>query len=136
MDEDHIPHRTTPITGWMLLDARPSRTGKPVGMDHIGADLGVVGKSHIILRRTLSLPTKAREPHAPWMFIVTEADAAAIRAALEQAGELSAALEVRRRFPGITDSAHARSCARSIAGWEPLPATPCTVTRLRPGKRG
>ena len=105
-------------------------------MDHIDSDLGVAGKSHIVLRYTMSLPTTVREFHASWMFIVTEADAAAIRAIFDQAGELSAAIEVRRRFPGITDNAHARRCARSIAGWQPLPAAPCTVTRLRPGKRG
>jgi hypothetical protein len=34
------------------------------------------------------------------MFVVTEADAAAIRAVYEQDGELSAVIEVRRRFPG------------------------------------
>jgi hypothetical protein len=33
------------------------------------------------------------------MFVVTEADAAAIRAIFERDGELSAAIEVRRRFP-------------------------------------
>ena len=42
------------------------------------------------------------------MFLVTEADAAAIRAIYEQAGELSAAIELRRRFPGIIDNAKAR----------------------------
>jgi hypothetical protein len=52
------------------------------------------------------------------MFVVTEADDAAIRAALEQQGELSAAAELRRRFPGITDNALARECARTIAGWK------------------
>ena len=57
------------------------------------------------------------------MFVVTEADAAAIRTAFHQEGELSAAIELRRRFPGITDNAKARACARSIAGWTPLPAT-------------
>ncbi len=69
------------------------------------------------------------------MFIVTEADAAAIRAAYDQAGELSAVVELRRRFPGITDNAQARTCARTIAGWnpEPLPSRP--VTRLRSKKR-
>jgi hypothetical protein len=36
------------------------------------------------------------------MFLVTEADAAAIRAVLDQAGELSAAIEVRRLFPGVS----------------------------------
>jgi hypothetical protein len=35
------------------------------------------------------------------MFVVTEVDAAAIRAILSQEGELSAAIELRRRFPGI-----------------------------------
>lgn len=76
-----------------------------------------------------------RAPHMPQMFIVTEEDAAAIRAAFDQGGELSAVVELRRRFPGITDNAHARTCVRSIAGWTPLPPAPRTVTRLRPGKR-
>ena len=66
--------------------------------------------------------------------MVTEEDAAAIRAAFDQDGELSAAIELRRRFPGIADNAHARVCVRSIVGWTPLPPAPCTVTRLRPGK--
>ena len=43
------------------------------------------------------------------MFVVTEADAAAIRAVYEQRGEFAAAIELRRRFPGITDNAQARS---------------------------
>jgi hypothetical protein len=68
------------------------------------------------------------------MFVVTEEDAAAIRAVFEQEGELSAAIELRRRFPGITDNAKARECARTIAGWMPLPGAVCTVTRLRPRK--
>jgi hypothetical protein len=41
------------------------------------------------------------------MFVVTEADAAAIRAVYRQRGELSAVIELRRRFPGITDNRHA-----------------------------
>ena len=64
------------------------------------------------------------------MFIVSEADAAAIRAAYEQEGELSAAIEVRRLFPGITDNAEARACARTIPGWKPLPAAACQITPL------
>jgi hypothetical protein len=52
----------------------------------------------------------------PAMFLVSEADAAAIRAAYEQGGELSAAVEVRRLFPGITDNAEVLSRARTIAG--------------------
>jgi hypothetical protein len=70
----------------------------------------------------------------PAMFVVSEEAAAAIRTAYEQEGELSAAIEVRRRFPGVTDNAKARACARSIAGWTPLPAQPRPVTRLRPHK--
>jgi hypothetical protein len=37
------------------------------------------------------------------MFVVTEADAAAIRAVYERSGEFSAAVELRRRFPGVTN---------------------------------
>jgi hypothetical protein len=65
------------------------------------------------------------------MFVVTEADAAAIRAIFNQEGELSAAIELRRRFPGITDNAKAQAHARSIAGWTPLPHQPHPVTRRR-----
>ena len=65
------------------------------------------------------------------MFMVTEADAAAIRAAFHEEGELSAVIELRRRFPGI-DHAQARACARTIAGWTP-PAAPCPAVPPRPG---
>ena len=64
------------------------------------------------------------------MFTVTEAEAAAIRTAFEQGGELSAALELRRLFPGVTDNAEARECARTIATWKPL-AVPATRLPLR-----
>jgi hypothetical protein len=49
------------------------------------------------------------------MFAVTEADAAAIRTAFHEEGELSAAIGLRRRFLGVTDNAKARACARTIA---------------------
>jgi hypothetical protein len=69
------------------------------------------------------------------MFVVSEAEAAAIRTAFEQRGELSAAVEVRRLFPGIADTVQARECARIIAGWKPLPARPVRrVPRLRPSE--
>jgi hypothetical protein len=55
------------------------------------------------------------------MFVVTEAEAAVIRAVFEQRGELAAAVELRRRFPGIGDNAQARECVRTIAGWKPRP---------------
>jgi hypothetical protein len=70
----------------------------------------------------------------PTMFMVSEEDAAAIRTTFEQEGELSAAIELRRRFPGIQDNEHARQCARTIAGWTPLPAPPAKVARLRTRK--
>ena len=66
------------------------------------------------------------------MFVVTEAEAAAIRTAFEQSGELAAAVELRRLFPLITDTMQARECPRSIAGWKPLPATPRPGTRPTP----
>jgi hypothetical protein len=64
------------------------------------------------------------------MFTVTEAEAAAIRTAFDQGGEFAAALEVRRRFPGVIDNAEAQECARTIAAWRPLPVLP-----LRPPRR-
>ena len=68
------------------------------------------------------------------MFVITEDDAAAIRAVFNQEGELSAVIELRRRFPGVTDNAKARACARIIAGWTPLPAQLRPVTKLRSRK--
>jgi hypothetical protein len=68
--------------------------------------------------------------HPARMFVVTEAEAAAIRAVYEQSGEFSAAVELRRLFPAVTDTAQARACARTIADWKPLPCP------LRPAPRG
>jgi hypothetical protein len=51
------------------------------------------------------------------MFVVSEAEAAAISAVFRESGEFAAAIELRRWFPGITDNAQARECARTIAGW-------------------
>jgi hypothetical protein len=64
------------------------------------------------------------------MFVVSEAEAAAIRSAFDRGGEFSAAVELRRLFPGVTDNAEARECARTIAAWKPMPAKPRPV-RLR-----
>ena len=50
------------------------------------------------------------------MFIITRADADAIRTIFHEAGELSTAIEVRRRFPGIADNAKTRECALTIVG--------------------
>jgi hypothetical protein len=50
------------------------------------------------------------------MFVITEADAAAICAIFDEEGELSAAIELRRRFPGISDNLKARECVRTTQG--------------------
>jgi hypothetical protein len=42
----------------------------------------------------------------------------------EQRGELAAAVELRRPFPGVTDSEQARECDLTIAGCEPLSVMP------------
>jgi hypothetical protein len=57
--------------------------------------------------------------HHPPRMVVSEAEAAAIRTAFDRDGELSAATELRRLFPGITSITQARECARAIAGWKP-----------------
>jgi hypothetical protein len=54
--------------------------------------------------------------HASVMFVVSEADAAAIRTAFQERGEFAAAVELRRLFPGIRNTEQARECARTIAG--------------------
>jgi hypothetical protein len=52
------------------------------------------------------------------MFVLSEANAAAIRTAFDKGGELAAAVELRRLFPGIADNVQARECARIIAAWK------------------
>jgi len=65
------------------------------------------------------------------MFTVSDAEAAAIRAAYERGSELAAAVELRRHFPGIDSTAKAPACARIIAGWKPLPELPKRLRRPR-----
>jgi hypothetical protein len=89
-------------------------------------NLKVAGKQLITATATKDLHATIRIPHPLTMFVVTEAQAAAIRATYEQRGEFSAAVELRQLFPGIVDNAQARLCVRTIAGWRPLPK------RLRP----
>ena len=66
-------------------------------------------------RREIPLAGRSWPSHAAGMFAVIEAEAAAIRAAFDQGGEFTAAAELRRLFPAITDTAEARECARTIA---------------------
>jgi hypothetical protein len=70
-----------------------------------------------------------RPPIVGAMFSVDEATAEAIRRVFNESGELSAAIELRRHFPGITDNAAARRCVRTIANWNPLPPLPPRRTR-------
>ncbi len=70
------------------------------------------------------------------MFVVPEADAAAIRTAFHEEGELSAIIELQQRFPGIADHAKARACVRTIAGWQQLLPVPYPVVPLNPVKGG
>jgi hypothetical protein len=74
-------------------------------------------------------------PKLSRMLVVTEADAAAIRAIYDRDGELSAAAGLRRLFPGVDDYAKAREWARTIAGWKPLslPVVPRRIGRRPEG---
>ena len=76
----------------------------------------------------VSLPSSMRTTIPPRKFVVTEAEAAAIRAVFEQSGEFSAAVELRRLFPTatVTDTAQARACARTIAVDDAQDSRPCT----------
>lgn len=69
-----------------------------------------------VLHRQTQLVAACWGCHLPGMFTVTEAEAAAIRAIFDQEGELLAAIELRRLFPGITDNSRARMVVRQIAG--------------------
>jgi hypothetical protein len=55
------------------------------------------------------------------MFAVDQATADAIRDAFHRSGELAAVVELRRRFPGVSDNEEARRCVRAIAAWQPIP---------------
>jgi len=89
----------------------------------LAADIAYASAAIARLSR-FRLPSPARRGHAPGMFVVSEADAAAIRDAFEHGGELAAAVELRRLFPGLANNENTRLCARSIASWQPLPVPP------------
>jgi hypothetical protein len=103
----------------------PYRTGslpteRPGDADATGSRTARLASGGSVIAAALAGP--GLRSHALGMFVVTEAEAAAIRAAFDRGGELSAAVELRRLFPGVTDNAQARECARTIAAWKPLPA--------------
>ena len=92
----------------------------------------LVGRNSPAATIYIGLPAAASTSMLLVMFIVSEEAAATIRTAYEQEGELSAAIEVRRLFPGITDNVRARECARTIAGWNPLLAAACSIPPVAP----
>ena len=102
----HVFH--SPDPGWKpsRTDRAPRRQAKNALHSPIFARL----KTHVAAR--------VPHPHARGMFVVIEAEAAAIRAAFDRGGEFLAAVELRRLFPGIADTAHARECARTTARLE------------------
>jgi hypothetical protein len=61
---------------------------------------------------------------------VSDIEATAIRTVFDQDGELSAAVELRRFFPGIPRD-KVRFWARVIAGWQELEIKPLPVARRR-----
>jgi hypothetical protein len=90
----------------------PADSASPGRTELTALQHGLAAKFHSRLARP------AAGPHALEMFLVTEADADAIRTIFDQEGELLAAIEL------------------SIAGWTPVPVQPRPVTRLRPRKDG
>ena len=68
------------------------------------------------------------------MFTVDEATAEAIRRAYDDSGELAGVVELRRHFPLLADTAHARLCVRAIARWKPIAAQPQVKSGRRPSK--
>jgi hypothetical protein len=72
--------------------------------------------------------------HAPRMFVVTEAEAAAIRATFEQRGELAAAVELRRLFPGIHRHDAGAGMRSDHRGMEAAACDAAPVTRRHAGK--
>ena len=119
-----------------MADFAPFAVGQPAGRagqwgEQDGANAPIMPHLDMAKRAPNVFAGHSLRSHAPSMFTVTEAEAAAIRAAFDRGGELSAAVELRRLFPGVTDNAQARECARIIAGWKPLPLHPPGLPRSR-----
>ena len=69
----------------------------------------------------------------PQVIIIADAISLYPKELYEKGGELSAAIELRRHFPGVVDNVHTRDCARTIAGWVPLPIPQVKARRLQRG---
>ncbi len=65
--------------------------------------------------------------------MVSEVQAARIRAEYRQGGSVAAAAELRRMFPGLADNEETKRSARLIAGWKPL-ELPEKAKIRRPGR--
>jgi hypothetical protein len=81
----------------------------------------------LVIEFWLALRTSSTQVSA--MFAVDESTADAIRQAYEEAGELAAVVELRRRFPGIADNENARRCVRANASWTPRLVQPSGTAR-------
>jgi hypothetical protein len=78
-----------PVMGWVTPWSPPCRPVPERGGGRTGGE-------------DAALASRGVRRHAFGMFAVTEAVAAAIRAVFAEEDELSAAIELRRRFPRIT----------------------------------
>ena len=114
-----IPHHHYHAVAVPQLDAQAERL-RILGR---GGSLPIAHRAGRRATRAAEIPLAGHSwpSHPAGMFVVTDAEAAAIRAAFERGGEFAAAVELRRLFPGVTDNAEARECARTIAAWKPLP---------------
>ena len=84
---------------WADPVAVPAQARSPPAQDRgSGHILVQLGERRIKPRQAWSCGVAGlgADPHAPDMFAITEAEAAAIRAVYEQSGELSAVVELRR----------------------------------------
>jgi hypothetical protein len=106
---------------------RPRWASGPTGFQ---TPAGASSPADMVGRRELpGLSGGVRPPIICAMFSVDEATAAVDRQVYEASGELSAVVEFRRHFPGITNNDTARLCVRTIASWKPLP--PLSQKRTR-----
>ena len=101
---------------WAAADADARRTEAGTVLFSDSPVVPLLGTLPRLKAAHVALASRCAHHHARRMFVITETDAATIRAVFSQEGELSAVIELRRRFPGVTDNAKARACARSIAG--------------------
>ena len=115
-------------SSWQMTKTGSISLGKVAGIESMWWNL--LGGSRPPGRGLACRPPPA-SPCFPPCLSSPRKPTAAIRTAYEQEGELSAAIELRRRFPGITDNARLAGVRRNIAGWKPLPAAACQITPLR-----